>query len=190
MEFLGSKSSSSTIVDMLFYIDEYWDLWFNLGIWSLLEGQQVAENVRNVERGSKIVTAVAQDTKLILQVSSECYRCDILPTCEAFSGGVIHFDKSLIHIYVFISKQLYRGESTRTVAKGEPRRQCPPVFFPPPLEKNADHIVKCVHWNKCTSTRAGRGILIFELVGHDMLLLDQVRWVQFVAPPRAIIAPP
>ena len=27
------------------------------------------------------------------------------------------------------------------------------------------------------STRAGRGILIFELVGHDMLLMDQVRWV-------------
>ena len=27
------------------------------------------------------------------------------------------------------------------------------------------------------STRGGRCILIFELVGHDMLLLDQVRWV-------------
>ena len=40
-----------------------------LGLASLLAGKTAEENVRNVERGSKIITAITQDTKLILQVS-------------------------------------------------------------------------------------------------------------------------
>ena len=39
-----------------------------LGLASLLAGKTLEENVRNIERGSKIITAVTQDTKVILQV--------------------------------------------------------------------------------------------------------------------------
>ena len=39
-----------------------------VGLASLLAGQNPEENARNLERGSKIITAVTQDTKLILQV--------------------------------------------------------------------------------------------------------------------------
>ena len=34
----------------------------------MLVGKTAEENVRNVERGSKIITAITQDTKMILQV--------------------------------------------------------------------------------------------------------------------------
>ena len=40
-----------------------------LGLASLLSGETEEENARNIERGSKIITAVTQDTKVILQVS-------------------------------------------------------------------------------------------------------------------------
>ncbi|CAB4001430.1 Elongator complex 1 [Paramuricea clavata] len=38
------------------------------GLSSLLAGKTLEENVRNIERGSKIITAVTQDTKMILQM--------------------------------------------------------------------------------------------------------------------------